>query len=275
VKRFLQRNQSVFTALGIAVAFILWLLSGTGATGSARNPSLEAPRADRPAITSVRVKTMESRPVTRDVIIYGKTEAARSVTLRAEIDGRVLEIGAKRGARVGKDELIVRLDTRDLEARLQQALALVHQRQIQYDASKRLKSKNFQSQANVAEALANLQAARASAKHVEVEIGNSSLVAPFDGVLHSRPVEIGDFIAEGKEVARIIELDPILITGDVTQRELGYLKVGARGSAKLLTGERLEGVLRYVASESDAATRTFRVEMEVGNPGGKVISGAT
>ena len=275
MKRFLQRNQSVFTALGITVAFILWLLSGTGATGSARDPSLEAPRVDRPAITSVRVQTMESRPVTRDVIIYGKTEAARSVTLRAEIDGRVLEIGAKRGARVSKDELIVRLDARDLEARLQQALALVHQRRIQYDASKRLKSKNFQSQANVAEALANLQAARAGAKRVEVEIGNSSLVAPFDGVLHSRPVEIGDFIAEGKEVARIIELDPIVVTGDVTQRELGYLKVGARGSAKLLTGERLEGVLRYVASESDAATRTFRVEMEVSNPGGKVISGAT
>ncbi len=275
MKSFLQHNQSVLTALGITVALALWLLSGTGATGSARDPSLEATRVDRPAISSVRVKTMEARLVTRDVIIYGKTEAARSVRLRAEIDGRVLEIGAKRGARVGKDELIVRLDARDLEARLQQARALVYQRQIQYDASKRLKSKNFQSQTNVAEALANLEAARASAKRVEVALSHSSLVAPFDGVLHTRPVEIGDFIAEGKEVARIIELDPILITGDVTQRELDYLKVGAQGSAKLLTGEQLEGVLRYVASESDGVTRTFRVELEVANPGGKVVSGTT
>jgi multidrug efflux system membrane fusion protein len=275
MKVFLQRNQSVLTALGITVALTLWLLSGTGATDAVRDSSLQAPRLDRPAITSVRVRTMESRSVTRDVIIYGKTEAARSVTLRAEIDGRVLEIGAKRGARVSKGELIVRLDARDLESRLQQARALVRQRRIQYDASKRLKSKNFQSQANVAEALANLQAARASAKRVEVEIGNSSLVAPFDGVLHSRSAEVGDFIAEGKEIARIIELDPIVVTGDVTQRELGYLKVGARGSARLLTGEQLEGVLRYVASESDGATRTFRVELEVDNAAGKVVSGAT
>lgn len=275
MRRFLQRNQSLLIALGITAALTLWLLSGTGATGSARDSSLKAPRVDRPAVTSVRVKAVESQPVTRDVIIYGKTEAARSVTLRAEIDGRVIDTGAKRGAPVKKGEMIVRLDARDLEARLQQGKALVRQREIQFDAAKRLKSKNFQSQTDVAEALANLEAARATTKRVEVEISNSVLVAPFDGVLQSRPVEIGDFIAEGKEIARIIELDPILVTGNVTQRELDYLKVGAPGNAKLITGEALEGVLRYVASEADGATRTFRVELEVNNLDGSVVSGTT
>jgi multidrug efflux system membrane fusion protein len=275
MRRFLFRNQSLFIALGITVALTLWLLSGTGATGSARDPSLEAPRVDRPAIASVRVKTVESQLVTRDVIIYGKTEAARSVTLRAELDGRVIDTGAKRGARVKQGEMIVRLDARDLEARLQQAKALVRQRQIQYEAALRLKSKNFQSQAEVAEALANLEAARATTRRVEVEISLNVLLAPFDGVLQARPVEIGDFIAEGKEIARIIELDPILVTGSVTQRELEHLKVGAHGSAKLITGQSLEGVVRYVASEADGATRTFRVELEVDNPDGSVVSGTT
>ena len=273
--RFLRHNQSVLIALGITMALALWLLSGSGATGSARDPSLEGPGVDRPAITRVRVKVIESQPVTRDVVIYGKTEAARSVTLRAEIDGRVLAIEAKRGARVAKGDVIVRLDVRDREARLQQARALVEQRRIQYDASNRLKSKNFQSQANVAEALANLEAARAAVAQVEVGIANSVLVAPFDGVLHTRPVEIGDFIAEGKEVARIIELDPILVTGDVTQKELDHLEVGARGSAKLITGVELEGEVRYVASHADEATRTFRVELEIDNADRSVVSGTT
>ena len=111
-------------------------------------------------------------------------------------------------------------------------------------------------------------------KEIE-EQGYSIFEQPFDGVLHARPVEVGDFIAEGKEIARIIELDPILVTGDVTQRELNYLTVGARGSAKLITGEELEGVLRYVASEADGATRTFRVELEVSNAAGTVVSGTT
>jgi multidrug efflux system membrane fusion protein len=257
MKRFLKRNQSLFIALGITAALTLWLLSGSGATGSARDPSLEGPRVDRPAVTRVRVKVIEAQSVTRDVI------------------GRVVAIGATRGARVRQGDVIVRLDVRDREARLQQARALVDQRKIQYDAAKRLESKNFQSQSNVAEALANLEAARAAVARVEIEIANSVLVAPFDGVLHARPVEIGDFVAEGKEVARVIELDPILVTGDVTQKELDYLKVGARGGAKLITGEELEGVVRYVASEADGATRTFRVELEIDNADQSVVSGTT
>ena len=275
MKYFIQRNRSVLIALGITTALALWLLSGTGATGSARDPTLEAPRASRPAITRVRVKVMESRPVTREVVIYGKTEPARSVTLRAEIDARVVAIGAKRGARVQKGDTIVRLDVRDRRARLQQGRALVEQRKIQYDAASRLQGKNFQSQSNVAEARANLEAARATLARVEVEITNSVLVAPFDGVLNTRPVEVGDFVAEGKQVAQIIELNPILVTGDVTQTELGQLRVGARGGAKLITGEDLEGIIRYVASEADQATRTFRVELEVDNPDRTVVSGTT
>jgi multidrug efflux pump subunit AcrA (membrane-fusion protein) len=85
----------------------------------------------------------------------------------------VTDIGAKRGAHVKKGELIVQLDVRDLQARLQQSRALVYQRKIQYDAAERLKSKNYQSQTNVAEARADLEAARAAAKRVEVEISNS------------------------------------------------------------------------------------------------------
>ena len=241
MKGLLKRNQSVLIALGITVALAIWLLSGTGATGSARDPSLEAPRVDRPPITRVRVRVLEARPVTPDAIIYGKTEAARGVTLRAEIDGRIVAVGAKRGARVNTGDMIVRLDVRDREARLLQARALVDQRKIQYQAARRLKTRNFQSESDLAEARANL----------------------------------GDFIAEGKEIARVIELDPILVTGDVTQRELDHLKVGARGSAKLITGEELEGVVRYVASEADEATRTYRVELEVENADRSVVAGTT
>lgn len=272
---FIHRNQSLLTAAGITVALTLWLLSGTGATGSARDPSVESPRADRPAVTSVRVKTLVAERVTRDVVIYGKTEASRSVTLRAEIDGRVIDVGARRGSKVTKGDVIVRLDVRDLEARLQEARALEDQRRIQYEAAERLKKQNFQSETNLAEALANLEAARAAVKRVEVEIGNSVVTAPFDGVLHTRPVEIGDFLSEGNEIGRIIELDPILVTGDVTQRELMDLQVGARGTARLITGKRLEGRLRYVASEADSSTRTFRVELQVDNPEGTIVSGTT
>ena len=69
--------------------------------------------------------------------LHGHTEANRAVTVRAEVDGRVEQIGAARGARVAEGDLIVRLSARDRAARLAQAKALVEQRRIQYDGARR------------------------------------------------------------------------------------------------------------------------------------------
>ncbi|MDX1431529.1 MAG: efflux RND transporter periplasmic adaptor subunit [Gammaproteobacteria bacterium] len=274
MRRLLRERQSLLIAAGVTVALLGWLLSGGGTTSA--SPESAVPAAfERPAVTRVRVRVVEAQPISRDVVIYGRTEPSRAVTLRAEIDGRVVGIGAARGARVRAGDTIVDLDIRDREARLQQARAAVTQTELQYRAAKRLVQKSFQSETAVAEALANLEAARAAVKRVEVEVANARVSAPFEGVVDRRMVEIGDYVADGNEIARILDLDPILVTGDITQRELEHVQVRARGFAQLVTGEQLEGRVRYVAAEADPATRTFRVELEVPNPTRSLVSGIT
>jgi multidrug efflux system membrane fusion protein len=61
----------------------------------------------------VRVRTSVVQPVERRIVIQGRTEPARVVTLRAEVDGRIVALGAARGARVRHGELIARIDMRD------------------------------------------------------------------------------------------------------------------------------------------------------------------
>ncbi len=88
-------------------------------------------------------------------------------------------------------------------------------------------------------------------------------------------MELGDFVSAGDEVARVLEMDPLVVAGNVSQTAVGRVAVGMPGEAKLVTGERIQGRLRFVASDSDAATRTFRVELEVPNPESRVSSGVT
>jgi multidrug efflux system membrane fusion protein len=64
----------------------------------------------------------------------------------------------------------------------------------------------------------------------------------------------------------MIELNPILVVGDVPETEAGKLRVGAPATAKLLSGEVLIGQVRYVASDADPQTRTYRVEVAAANP---------
>ena len=73
----------------------------------------------------------------------------------------------------------------------------------------------------------------------------------------------------------MIQQSPFLIVGAVAERDVAKIKVGDKGIARLVTGEEVEGVLRFVATSADEATRTFDVELEVPNTEGTLRDGVT
>ncbi len=274
MKNYLIGQQSKLIALGLVLVLTIWLLSGqwdsTAATEQTGSTS-----AQRESMTHVRVRDFQASEIAQEIVVSGRTEPARAVTLRAEIDARVVAIDAKRGAMVKKGEVIVGLDKRDRQERLKEAQALVRQRELEYRGAQRLSKQNFQSETQVAEAQANMDAARAALKRIQIDIANTTIKAPFDGVLDQRPVEIGDYVSAGDAVARILEQNPLLVVGNVSQQVVHQVRVGDSASADLVTGQQVEGQIRYVSSESDKATRTFRVELEVANPKGELMAGIT
>ena len=274
MRAFLRRRRSLLIAIAIAAAVSGWVWSGEHAGSSTSPPPAHEETAlERQRDLEVRVAELNARPVSRTVVINGRTEPARAVTLRAEIDGRIVEIGAERGARVAEGDEVVRLDPRALNARRRETLALAKQREIEFDAAQKLSARNFQTQSELAAAEANLEAARAAVARVEIDIANTRLRAPFAGRLDRRMVEIGDYVNDGTAIGRILQEDPILVVGHVTQQERHLVKTGVAGDARLITGETVEGRVRYVSSESDETTRTFRIELEVPNAEGALVSG--
>ncbi len=79
----------------------------------------------------------------------------------------------------------------------------------------------------------------------------------------------------GDVVASLVDLDPVLVIGQVSERDIGRLEVGGLGVARLMTGERVEGRIRHISRVADPVTRTFRVELEVANPDGSLRDGVT
>ena len=120
-----------------------------------------------------------------------------------------------------------------------------------------------------------LATSRAQVESIELEIRNTSVIAPFDGILDRLPVEVGSYLKIGDEVGRLLEQDPVIFVGYVSQQERHRLVLGDTGIAYLVTGMVVEGELRYIASEADPVTRTFRVEVEIPNPDGSLVSGIT
>ena len=254
-------------AVGVAVLVTLWMLSGLGSNPVDFSGDAEIIR-DNGESMRVRVEQVSASEVTREFTISARTEPNRMVSLKAETEGAVVAIAVDRGNPVVQGATIVELDMRDRNPRLAEANALVEQRELELEARRNLRSREFVSQVEIAEATARLESARASKARIELEINNVTIAAPFDGIVQDRNVEIGDYVRAGDNVVHLVDIDPLIIAGEINGKEISDIYVGGRGAAVLVDGTRLNGVIRYLAPVADSNTRTFRVELEVPNPNG-------
>ncbi|MHA1113968.1 MAG: efflux RND transporter periplasmic adaptor subunit [Alphaproteobacteria bacterium] len=274
-------KSSHWIALAVAVLAVAWIASGQ-LDGSDATPAATAERTattdgeQAPGVAPrVRVRALIAQDRSREILVNGRTEASRSVVLRTETKGRVVEVGATRGAPVKAGSVIVRLAMNDRADRLREAKAIVAQRDIKYRAARKLAKKGFRSEVTLAEEEARLETARATLARIRLDIANTRVRAPFDGVLQSRDAEIGYFLDFGKPVATFVDLDPIRVVASVTEREVALVHPDMTADARLVTGETIAGRITYVSPAADPATRTFRVEMEAANPGNRLADGIT
>ena len=165
------KHRSWFYSAGIAVVITVWLLSGVLGGDDAAIEATDSVVATSPAPRSkVRVRTQSAEEVVRTIVVNGETAPARIVQISAETDGRVTSIGAERGSNVERGGLLVRLDERDRKARLAQAEATVKQREVEYQGRLKLQSESYVSEAQLQEAFAQLDAARAELRLAELDL---------------------------------------------------------------------------------------------------------
>lgn len=272
-----EKYRSWLYSAGIAILIAGWLLSGQFGNSDDTTDERSAAIAKTTIApqSKVRVRTQIAEEVTRTIIVNGKTAPARVVELSAETDGRVESIGARRGANIDRNTVIVRLDERDRSARLAQAEATVRQREVEYEARARLKVESYVSEAQLQEGVALLEAARAELTRARLDLDYMQVRAPFDGALQARAVEIGDFLKVGDPIATFVDNRTIIVSANVSEFDARFVHVGMTAKAILATGEDVHGKIRYVAPVADEATRTFTVELEVDNRDGAIRAGGT
>ena len=207
------------------------------------------------------------------VVVRGRTEGTRSVQVRAETSGLVAQTPTREGAFVRRGQLLCRLDVDARQAAVDQAAAALHSEQLQYKAAQELKARGFRSETQVLAAKAELDGAQAQLAQARIVLDQVNIRAPFSGVFDNRDAEVGSYLSPGQPCGTVVELQPLLVVGDVSETEAGRLRVGARATAKLSDGRLIAGTVRFVSQQADAQTRTYRVEVVTPNPNAAIRSG--
>ncbi len=273
-------KKSYLIALVTATLALLWILSGQ--TGPSDTSSATTPQDQSAAETPpdddalrVRVRHLEHEEHTYSVRATGRTQASRRVILRGEVEGTVAEILHEKGTAIKQGDVIARLEERDRQARLDEAKERLIQREIEFNAAKTLETQGFNSRIRLAQARADLEAARAMVRQAEIDLANLEITAPFDGVIYDQMIETGDLVRVGDELFALADLDPVEVRAFISERKIAHLHTGKIAHATFMNGGEADGTVSFIAPVADAQTRTFPVEISIPNPQGAILEGLT
>jgi RND family efflux transporter MFP subunit len=223
----------------------------------------------------------------------GYVVAQRKAAVASKATGRLEWLGVMEGSRVRKDEVIARLENRDVaasreqaaagvkvaQANLEQARAELREAEQNLKRSRDLAAKDYVSEAALDTAVARFDKARAGVQSSEAALGvaranltvaevalDQTLIrAPFDGVVLTRNANVGDNItpfsqaAETKgAVVTIADMDTLEVEADVAESSLGKIKVGQPCEIQLdaVPDHRFPGVVQRIVPTVDRAKAT-------------------
>ena len=279
----------------LVVAIVLSL--GVGAAyrygGKSGDPDSAVKKPAPPVPVTVAQATLRDMPIVLDFV--GRGEAYESVTLKSRVDGQVVDVPFAEGQRVAAGDVLIRLDPADYKARVAQAeaalardQALLKKARADVARYQTLQREGFVSEEKVAETRANaeameatVQADRASLDLARLQLGYTTLRAPFAGIVGAKLVFPGATVKVNEtELAVVNRVEPLYVSFVVPEKHLPRVRAAlARGKIKVevhVPGDAehvFEGETRFIDNAVDSATGTIRMKAELANRDGHLASG--
>ena len=225
----------------------------------------EAQQMPPTAVTSAVVENADWE-VTLEGI--GTMEAARGVTITADLPGRVTELYFDGGETVEAGEVLLEQDTSTELAQLRAAESSLALARSTLDRNRRLRRSNAVSQSDLDAASAQAEAAEAEVDNIRTSLAKKRIVAPFGGRLGLRQVDIGQDLSQGVPIVSLQDTDPMRVNVSLPQQALGRLAEGqaVRVTTDAVPGRTFDGEITAIDTEISSSTRTVRVQAELENP---------
>ena len=244
-------------------------------------------------------EVIQARDINFSVTVAGEISPAEKVSVRPEVHGKIAELPVDISDRVAKGELLFRLDDKDLKIeidtrkkQIDSANLQLEQSKSEYERSKKLFNDGLISE----EAFQNIktryevsQITRARAQNdfdlSQEKLSKTSILAPFDCTVLSRPVSIGQAVSgtggqsSGTEVMEIADLNNLIILAHVNQADVSRMgknqkvKIEIEAVADLV----VDGIVERIAPQATirSGIKGFSTRIKLMNTDPSIIPGMT
>ena len=254
----------------------IWVVSGvwSNSTVEAEEPSV-VKSADIEESIYIRAVRSQAEKRTLFLEVRGQTAANRTVQVKAEVAGKVVELAGEKGRFVNKGELLCRIAEDARRAEYRQVLAEYESSKLEYDGFADLNKRGLQSEIVLAKARSALEQSKTRTEDARLALEKTNIVAPFNGVVTDQQVEVGDYLSPGAVCVSLMEVDPMLVSGQIAEKSIGLVSLESQVKIQLITGDRYVGAVSYLGHAPDENTRTYPVEVTIKNKGLVIRTGLT
>lgn len=268
----------------LLLAPLLLALALAGCGGESESKAAVVAKGPAPLeLAAVDVATVRRGGLSGGLPITGSLQAVTQTTVQSRVAAEINSVSVREGERVQQGQVLARLGTQDLDARLKQAQANLAGAKVEAELSralvernKKLYDKNYFSeidyQRSVGDAEAREENVRAQQSLVDIArkaLNDASVKSPMNGIIARRYVEPGSSVGVDGKLFDIVDLDEMELAAPVPATEIAVVKVGQRVQFTVsgLADKTFEGKVVRINPVADAGTRAITVYVRTTNRG--------
>lgn len=210
-----------------------------------------------------------------EIIATGTISALNGVIIKPEVSGRITKIYFSSGEYVKAGDPLFQIYPDILEAQLQSDQASLALAQVEYQRAAELYQKNVTSKQTLDEQTAKLKSAQAAVLQTQAQLAQHNIVAPFDGRIGLKKVDIGDYVSVGDQLVPLQQMDPLRVQFSVPDRFASLVKLNDTAEITVSSAPDViyQGNVYALNAGVNPTTRMFSMWAKIPNPDYSLLPG--
>ena len=216
-------------------------------------------------VAPVAVTQIASQPFSSHILLVGEVDALNNALISSETSGVLRRVVAHKGAQVHRGDTLLHIDSRMLEAQLATAEASLKNAELDFEIARKLyESGQGISESDYHKAGNALSIAEAQVQTARVQLENCFVLAPFAGTVAERHVDVGELVAPGTPLIRLVQEDRLKVTCGVPENQAYHVQIGNPVSLSITEANFYqESKVSWVGTVIESRSRTLPIEISL------------
>ncbi|MFT4031996.1 MAG: efflux RND transporter periplasmic adaptor subunit [Siphonobacter sp.] len=225
-------------------------------------------RPDPDLKVGVRTAKVEVRDLSLQSMFLGSFAPNREIEVLPQAGGQIVQLPIVEGQGIGAGKLIAKIDDDQLRYQIEGLQVTIEGYQNDLKRYEALVKGDATPAVNIEKTKLNIRATEAQLKQLQKQLANTTITAPFSGIITSKMVEKGSVVSPGTPLAKITDISTLKLVVQIPEKSINAFRLGqaVRVKTEVYPDVNFNGRVSLIAAEGDAA-HNYPMEITVQNTG--------